>query len=72
MRTYRHDYTLPAQANYLIFRAIQQLKYGNEKRIYSLLIQARDSLNQYLAADNVIEDDDVADGWIKASDIDIV
>lgn len=72
MRTYRHDYTLPAEANYLIYRAIQQLKSGNEKRVYSLLIQARASLDRYLAADNMIEDDDVADGWIKASDIDIV
>ena len=72
MKTYVHDYSLPAQANLFVFLAMQQLRNDHKNEAYSLLAQARDSLDQYLAADNMVEDDDAADGWIKARDIDIV
>lgn len=30
--------------------------------------EARQLLQEYLAQDNMVKDDDVADGWVKASD----
>lgn len=69
MKTYSHDYTLAAQANLLIYLAQHELSKGDADGAKLLLIQAREALTEYLSKDNMIEDDDVADGWIKQSDI---
>lgn len=69
MKTYSHDYSLAAQANLLIHLAQHELSKGELDGAKLLLSQARESLTEYLSKDNMIEDDDVAGGWIKQSDI---
>lgn len=41
-------------------------KYDEAAR---LIADARQTLQQYLSQDNMVPDDDVYDGWYKASDI---
>jgi hypothetical protein len=69
---YSHDYTLPQHADQLLREAqlsIRQDKhYEAEKRIN----EARKLLQQYLAQDNMIPDDDVEGGWVRACDIETV
>lgn len=70
MKTYSHDYTIPAQVNQNIYLALFELSSDNTSLAEVLLQQARNMLNQYLSQNNMVEDDDVADGWVKMSDID--
>lgn len=69
MKTYRHDYTLAAQSNLLIYLAQHELSKGDADGAKLLLNQAREALTEYLSKDNMIEDDDVAGGWVKQSDV---
>lgn len=69
MKTYSHDYTIPAQVNHNLHLALFALAADNTGMAEVLLKQARNWMDQYLAQDNMFEDDDVADGWVKMSDI---
>lgn len=69
MKTYSHDYTIPAQVNHNIHLALIELRSDNFRMAEVLLMQSRNQLDQYLTQDNMVEDDDVADGWVKMSDI---
>lgn len=70
MKTYSHDYTIPTQVNHNIHLALSELRSDNFSMAEVLLMQSRNQLDQYLSQDNMVEDDDVADGWVKMSDID--
>lgn len=67
MKQYSHDYTKPSEVESLLYSA--QRLMANE--CYSAAIErineARGILQKYLAQDNMVQDDDVADGWVKAS-----
>jgi len=70
MKTYSHDYTLPAKAMRLLYRAFYASRRGCAGEAESLILSARYILNAYLSCDNMVPDDDVADGWVKLSDVD--
>lgn len=72
MKTYSHDYTIPAQVNQNIHLALFELRSNNYSMAEVLLIQSRNQLDQYLSQDNMVEDDDVADGWVKMTDIELI
>lgn len=72
MKTYIHDYTIPAQVNQNIYLALFELHSDNFDLVEVLLMQARNLLDQYLSQDNMVEDDDVADGYIKMTDIELI
>lgn len=69
MKTYSHDYSIPAQVNINLHLALFALHNDGSGTAEKLILQAREMLWQYLSQDNMIEDDDVADGWVKMSDI---
>lgn len=68
MKQYIHDYTLPSEAESKLYDALMECNDKNSK-VAILIDQARIQLQKYLAQDNMVEDDDVADGWVKAEDI---
>lgn len=68
MKQYIHEYTLPSEAESKLYDALMECNDKNSK-VAILIDQARIQLQKYLAQDNMVEDDDVADGWVKAEDI---
>lgn len=66
IKVYSHDYTLPYDAEYLLYQAYHICK-DTEAR--ELIAEAREKLQIYLAYDNLIEDDDCAGGFIKLEDL---
>ena len=71
MKTYTHDYTLPSQVDSQLYFAQQQLQQGNIQTALAAIGCARELLNSYLSQDNMVEDDDVYPGWIKATDLEL-
>lgn len=71
MKTYTHDYTLPSQVDSQLYFAQQQLRQGNIQTALAAIGCARELLNSYLSQDNMVEDDDVYPGWIKATDLEL-
>lgn len=69
MQKYTHDYTLPAEAESLLRKAEEQLRLYNQQHATALIGQARQVLQKYLSQDNMIPDNDVEPGWVKASDL---
>lgn len=69
MKTYSHDYTKPTEVDILLYSATRLLANDCYDAAAVRIYEARELLQQYLAQDNMIEDDDVADGWVKMSDI---
>lgn len=69
MKTYSHDYTKPSKIETLLFCAQRLIESGCYDTAAERINEARQILQEYLAKDNMIEDDDVADGWVKMSDI---
>lgn len=69
MKTYSHDYTKPTEVDILLYSATRLLANECYDAAAVRIYEARELLMQYLAEDNMVEDDDVADGWVKMSDI---
>lgn len=69
MKTYSHDYTIPAQVMMNLHLVLLELRDDNLDTVEKLLMQSRNLLDIYLANENMVEDDDVADGWVKMTDI---
>lgn len=69
MKTYSHDYTKPAEVDILLYSATRLLANECYDTAAERINAARELIQQYLAGDNMVEDDDVADGWVKMSDI---
>ena len=69
MKQYSHDYTKPSEAESLLHRATRLMANECYDAAVDRINEARKLLLEYLAQDNMVEDDDVADGWIKAHDI---
>ena len=68
MKQYSHDYTLVREVMDSLYLATRL--HANECYHDALerINEARTLLTQYLSQDNMIPDDDVYDGWCKASE----
>ena len=68
MQKYSHDYTLVQEALGSLYSATRL--HANE--CYSVVLErineARTILTKYLSQDNMIPDDDVEDGWVRAGE----
>lgn len=69
MKQYSHDYTKPSEAESLLYMASRLMANECYDAAVECINEARRLLQEYLAQDNMVEDDDVADGWIKAHDV---
>lgn len=69
MRKYSHDYTLVQHADNLLQEALVKIRWDNWWDARIRIEDARKKLQQYLSQDNMVPDDDTADGWVKAADI---
>ena len=69
MKQYSHDYTKPSEAESLLYRATRLMANECYDATVECINDARQLLQEYLAQDNMVEDNDVADGWIKAHDV---
>lgn len=65
MKTYSHDYTLASKAESLLCEAYQLIAKEFPQDALQRIIEAREALGEYLAGDNMVLDDDVADGFVK-------
>lgn len=69
MKQYSHDYTKVADADCLLYRATRLIANECYDAAVERINDARQLLQEYLSADNMVEDDDVADGWVKAHEV---
>ncbi len=69
MKTYSQDYSKIAAAEMHLYAAQRLNDCDDLVEAWKHVEDARRNLQEYLAKDNMIEDDDVADGWVKMSDI---
>lgn len=69
MKQYSHNYTKPSQAESLLYSATRLMANECYDAAVERINEARQLLQEYLAYDNMVEDDDVADGWVKAHDV---
>lgn len=68
MKKYSQDYTKVAEADSLLYRATRLMANDCHDAALERINEARELLQQYLNADNMVEDDDVYPGWVKATD----
>lgn len=69
MQKYTHDYTKIADAESHLFAAQQLNAHNDPIEAWEHIEDARRLLQEYLAQDNMVEDDDVAEGWVKAKEV---
>lgn len=69
MQQYSHDYTLVQEADSHLYAAQQLEAHEQPEEAWKHIADARQKLQQYLSQDNMVPDDDTADGWVKASDL---
>ena len=69
MKQYSHDYTKVSEVENLLYRVSRLLANECFDAASERINEARQLLQEYLAQDNMVEDDDVADGWVKSRDV---
>ncbi len=69
MKQYSHDYTKVAEAERTLYSAQRLIANECYDAALKRIIEARELLQIYLSQDNMIEDDDVADGWVEAHEV---
>ena len=69
MKQYSQDYTLVANATEDLYRVTRLLANDCIDTALSLVNDARGKLLLYISRDNMVEDNDVADGWVKAHEV---
>lgn len=69
MKQYSHDYTKVAEAESHLYAALQLDAHEDPIGAWGQIEDARRLLQEYLAQDNMVVDDDVADGWVKAHEV---
>lgn len=69
MKQYSHDYTKISKAESHLFAAQQLNAHDDPIEAWKHIEDARQLLQEYLAQDNMVVDDDVADGWVKAHEV---
>ena len=70
MQKYRHDYTNPSVVDYLLYRATRLIATECYDEARVRINEARHILQEYLASDNMVPDDDIAFGWYRAEEVD--
>lgn len=68
MQQFSHDYTKVAETQNVLFLALEDLRYGHTYEAKRGVMKAREMLDEYLAKDNMLPDDDVEDGWVRHSE----
>ncbi len=68
MKQYSHDYTKIAEVESHLYAAQQLNAHDDTIEAWKHIEDARRLLQEYLSADNMVEDNDVADGLVKAND----
>lgn len=69
MKIYSFDYSLVAEAENDLYDAQAFLSQDNTERAMSRITTSRSLLQLFLNQDNMIEDDDVYDGWCRLQDV---
>lgn len=69
MKQYSQDYTLVANATEDLYRVTRLLANDCIDAALILVNDARGKLLLYISRDNMVEDGDVADGWVKAREV---
>lgn len=68
MKTYSHDYALPSKCERILCVAQILISKDCVQQAEEKILEARKLLQKYLALDNMVSDNDVADGIIKQSE----
>lgn len=68
MKQYSHDYTKAADAESHLYAAQQLNAHDDPIEGWKHIEDARRLLQEYLAQDNMVPDDDIENGWVRASD----
>lgn len=68
MKTYSHDYTKAAEVENYLYSATRLMANDCYDAALERINEARQLLQEYLAKDNMVEDNDVAFGWVKSQD----
>lgn len=68
MQQFSHDYTKAAAANKALYYALKGLQKGLIYEAAHTILMARGILDEYLAQDNMLPDNDVYDGWARHSE----
>lgn len=68
MKQYSHDYTLVQEAMDSLYSATRLHANGCYHDALGRINEARTILTRYLSQDNMVPDDDVSDGWVRASE----
>ena len=69
MKRYTHDYTKPSEADSLLYSATRFMANECYDAALERINEARAILQQYLAQDNMIEDEEVEGGYVRYQDI---
>lgn len=70
MKRYTHDYTKVSEVDSLLYSAQKLMAIECYYSARERISEARQLLQEYLAGDNMVEDDEVAYGWYRAQDVD--
>lgn len=70
MKKYSHDYSKVADADSLLHCALRSLASDARDIAQDCVEEARGLLQEYLSQDNMVEDNDVYDGWYRCTDVD--
>lgn len=68
MKQYSHDYTKVADAESHLYAAQQLNAHDDPIEAWKHIEDARRLLQEYLAQDNMVPDDDIENGWVRACD----
>jgi len=68
MQQFSHDYTKVAETQNVLFLALEDLRNGHTYEAKRGIMKAREMLDEYLAKDNMIPDNDVENGWVRHSE----
>ena len=69
MKKYTHDYRKVSEAESHLYAAQQLNAHDDPIEAWKHVGDARRLLQEYISQDNMVEDNDVADGWVRASDV---
>ncbi len=68
-KKYSLDYTKITEADDLLYSAARLMSNECYDAALNRINEAREQLQQFLSQDNMVEDDDVYPGWVKATDV---
>lgn len=68
MKQYSHNYTKPSKVESLLYSAMRLMGGDRHQEALEELNKARQILSEYLAQDNMVEDNDTV-GWIRSQEI---